>query len=99
MAIVVEEDHSFRINWLSIIMWLVITAIVVSTVYYVFFQNPQIVEVTMPANLQGSQAVSLIKIDPGEVLDSPKFKELQAQPAPIFMDQGSSTKLNPFMPF
>ncbi|MFH1161899.1 MAG: hypothetical protein V1696_01300 [Candidatus Jorgensenbacteria bacterium] len=94
MAIVVEEEK--KTNWVTVITVVVILAVVFIGGYYLFFQNPGLIEVVVPDRLQQLNELSQAKFDPNAVLDSPVFKALRDYSTPLVLPQAG--RANPFQP-
>ena len=94
MAIFVEEEKN-RINLISIITWLVILLIIGLAAYYIFFAQPQLVEITAPAALQNIDPLSKVNINPEDIVNGPGFQSLKSTitlPVP-----GNAGRENPFL--
>jgi flagellar basal body-associated protein FliL len=94
MAIVIEEEKN-KINILSIITWLVIIVIIGLAVYYIFFSQPQLIEVATPSSFQNINPLAKINISPENVINGPAFQSLKSTitlPAP-----GNAGRGNPFL--
>ncbi len=94
MAIVVEEEK--KGSWITIITVAVILVIVFTGGYYLFFKNPELIEVVAPDRLQQLNQLSQAKFDPAAVIDSPLFKALRDYTAPLVLPQAG--RANPFQP-
>jgi flagellar basal body-associated protein FliL len=96
MAIVVSEENSSSINWLAIILWLVILAAGATAFYYVFFKNPEVVDIVISPSAKDFQKLAEMNIDPASVLNSEEFKSLK--PANTVSSSANYGKTNPFLP-
>jgi flagellar basal body-associated protein FliL len=94
MAIVVEEEK--KTNWVTIITVVVVLAIVFVGGYYLFFKNPELIEVVAPDRLQQLNQLSQAKFDPSAVVDSPAFKALRDYTSPLVLP--SAGRADPFQP-
>lgn len=94
MAIVVEEEK--KTNWVTIITVVTVLAIVFIGGYYLFFKNPELIEVVAPDRLQQLNELSQAKFDPNAVVDSPVFKALRDYTSPLVLPQAG--RANPFQP-
>jgi len=94
MAIVIEEEKN-RISPISIITWLVILVIVGLAVYYIFFSQPQLVEITAPSSFQNINPLSKVDVNPEDVINSPGFQSLKSTIAPLA--PGNTGRENPFL--
>lgn len=96
MAIVVEEEQHSKVNIVSILVWLVVLGLVVSTVYVVFFKVPPLIEQAVPVTFQTTQVLSEIKIKPEEIVQSQLFNSLQRYVPPVSSGLIESPRPNPF---
>lgn len=87
MAIVIEEERS-RVNIMSILGWLVVTVMIATTVYYVFFAAPDLVIITPSGDFQNIAPIAQISLHPEDVLNSPAFQALKAPPFALPTPQG-----------
>ncbi|MFH0806241.1 MAG: hypothetical protein V1885_00745 [Candidatus Brennerbacteria bacterium] len=76
MAIVVEEEKK-KANWMTIISVVVFLAVVFFGAYYLFFKQPELIDLVAPAELERLSAISSVKFNPREVVDAPTFKALR----------------------
>jgi hypothetical protein len=74
MAVVIEEEKRDRLGLVNIVSWVVILLVVVISVYYIFFRNPEIVDVRVPPTFERTQRISNIELDPAQIVDSPSFR-------------------------
>ena len=96
MAIVVEEKSKGGVGFFGVLIWLLVLVLVAIAGYYIFFANPDLIELQVPAGLERTQQLSQLSLDPKEVLESPGFKNLQSY---ITTDpQGVFGRVNPFLP-
>jgi hypothetical protein len=63
MAIVIEEQKT-RSGFITVVLWIVILGIIVGAAYYLFFSQPQLIEVVVPSNFQSAQSISKISVNP-----------------------------------
>ncbi len=63
MAIVIEEQKT-RSGFVTFLLWIVILGIIVGAAYYLFFSQPQLIEVVVPSNFQNAQSISKISVNP-----------------------------------
>ena len=93
MAIVVEQEKK-KANWITILSVTVFLAVIFFGGYYLFFKQPELIDVVAPAELERLRVISSVRFDPREVVDSPTFQGLRdfagAVPAP------RTGKANPF---
>jgi len=96
MAIIVEEPKPPR-NWGTIIAVIAFIAIVFSVVYFLFFQQPVLIESAIPLPIKETQQLSEVKFDPSGVQNSGIFKSLRQYSQPV--SAGLSGRTNPFLPY
>ena len=96
MAIIVKEREKVA-NWLSPVIWVLVICLIFGLVYFLFFKQPELVEIIQPIELQRASRLANIKFDPSEVIQSEVFKTLQqyAEPPTI----GEVGRSNPFIPY
>ncbi|MDP3014866.1 MAG: hypothetical protein Q8N28_00355 [bacterium] len=94
MAIVIQEERK-KINWFVLSAILLIAATIVGVIYYLFFVKPSLIEKVAPLKLQSIKEISSIKLDPGAVIDNPRFQILKQYAHPI--EIGPVGKSNPFI--
>lgn len=96
MAIVIEEGRR-PINVIRLMTWLVIVGLIIAAVYYIFFKQPTLVEITAPASIRNVEDISKLTFSPDTVTGSPLFNGLtQYVTPPQPVDVG---RPNPFIPF
>lgn len=76
MAIIVEEEKK-KVNWITILSVGIFLAVVFFGAYYLFFKKPELIDVVVPAELERLSAISSVRFDPREVVDSPAFQGLR----------------------
>ena len=94
MAIVIEEEKD-RSNILVFIGWVVVVTTILVAVYFIFFQNPEIIETVGPEGFRRTKEVSQININTEEILRTGSF------PRPSYVTEpgeGVSGRTNPFLP-
>lgn len=93
MAIVVEEEKK-KVNWITILSIAVFLFAIFFGGYYLFFKQPELIDVVAPAELERLRAISSVRFSPREVVDSATFQALRdfssTAPAPL------TGKGNPF---
>lgn len=94
MAIVIQNEEREQGGSLGIIVWFVIVVVIGAAAYYIFFKKAELVDVITPSHLTAAEGLSRARIDPGVVLQSPKFQALKSQVPPIIAPEGG--KANPF---
>jgi hypothetical protein len=93
MAIVVEQEQKSRQGLVGLIIWGVVFAIIAIAVYYVFFKRPDLVDVATPT-ASDTAALSQIRLEPDEVINSPDFQALRSYVQPLEPQPGGRS--NPF---
>jgi hypothetical protein len=76
MAIVVEQETK-KVNWMTVISVVVFLAVMFFGAYYLFFKQPELIDVVAPAELERLSALSSVRFDPRDVVDSPVFQGLR----------------------
>ncbi len=99
MAIVVEEEQGKSGGGLfAIITWVVILGVLGAAAYYIFFKNPELVQIATPTDLQNTEALSKLSLNALEdTVNNAKFQALKRYitPAPA----QATPKTNPFLGF
>lgn len=96
MAIIIEEEKD-RSGLLVLLGWLLVIVVIVLIVYFVFFKNPEIIEVVGPGSFERTIEVSRINIEPNVVTSHPAFESRRSQV--VTPGEGVSGRSNPFLPF
>ncbi len=104
MAILVEEEQK-PINWIAVITSLVLVVGVFSGGYYLFFKEPEKIEVVLPGTFKDISTISSStkNFDPKSVLD-PTSPEREAKIFSLLKNFASTLSLpatgksNPFKP-
>lgn len=76
MAIVVEQEKK-NANWMTILSVGVFLVVVFFGGYYLFFKQPELIDVVAPAELERLRIISEVRFDPREVVDDPLFRSLR----------------------
>jgi len=98
MSIILEEEEKKQTNWIGIISTLIIVIALFVGGYYLFFKNPELIEVVVPEKFDAIKKIAEVpKFDPGTVLGSQTFKQLKDYTAPLTLPTPGRT--NPFRPF
>lgn len=95
MAIIVEEDRP-KINITQILMWFTVLAIVGFAVYYIFFAEPQIIDVPVPAAFKNLDPLAQVNLVPEDLINSEQFKSLKEYIT--LPEPGNAGRVNPFIP-
>lgn len=96
MAIIIEEEQK-QTNWVNIAIAAVIVVVLFLGAYFLFFKQPQLIEVVTPKQLQEINKLSSVSFDPEAVVSSPIFKSLRQYGAPVTPPQ-TTGRTNPFAP-
>lgn len=98
MAIVVEQERTARFGFVKIILWLIILAVIVAAVYYLFFKRPDTIpELITPSAFQNTSSLSKINLNPETVIQHPVFRSLREHAPPF--PTSTPGRANPFAPF
>ena len=96
MAIVVEEERRHGVNIVNILIWVVILAIVVASVYYVFIKKPQTIpQFLTPTQFKNTAELSKVQLDSQDVVNNPLFRILKAPPQASTVQ--ATGRPNPFL--
>ncbi|MEX2411137.1 MAG: hypothetical protein WD607_07155 [Candidatus Paceibacterota bacterium] len=96
MAIQVEQEAK-SINWFGIILTTIVVGVVFVGAYFLFFKNPELIQVVVPGNPDNLTQVSQINFNPEELLSSPEFGLLRQYDSGI--SPPSPGRSNPFESF
>lgn len=96
MAIIIEEERK-QTNWISIAAIAVIVVVVFVGAYYLFFKQPQLIEVVTPKQLEEINKISGLSFNPDTVVGSPIFKSLRQYGSPVVPPE-TTGRTNPFAP-
>ncbi len=96
MAIILEEKKDSAGNFVSILIWVVILAVIAFGGYYLFFKNPDLVPVSPPPGFAETQAVASLTLDPQAVIRSLESRGFKTQ---VTVPKAATNgRLNPFLP-
>lgn len=95
MAIIIEEEKN-KIGIVKFLMWFLILIIIGVAGYYIFFAQPQLIEIVTPSNFKAIDPLAGINLNPEEVLNSQDFLSLKKYVTPP--EPGNTGKTNPFAP-
>lgn len=96
MAIIVEEEKRSA-NWVNIAIAAVVIVVVFAGAYFIFFKQPQLIEVVTPSGLKEIGTISQLSFDPQSVVSSPVFKSLKQYGSPV-TPPATTGRANPFAP-
>ncbi len=96
MAIVVRERKT-AFNWFSLTVWILLIALVFGLAYFLFFKQPEWVEILKPPGYENTTKLAKIHLDPSEVIQSEVFKSLKQYSEPPTI--GEIGRPNPFLPY
>lgn len=96
MAIVVQEERSYQVNWIGILLWVAVIGMLVSVAYYLFFKNPEMVGNILPGSTATESEFSNLNLDMSQLQKSQRFQSLKDFPAPV--SNAPSGRDNPFLP-
>ncbi|MBI2278642.1 MAG: hypothetical protein HYU81_01100 [Candidatus Brennerbacteria bacterium] len=95
MAIVVEEEKKGA-NWITVLSVSIGLIAVFAGAYYLFFKQPELIDVVVPADLERLRVISEVRFDPREVVDAPSFQGLRDFSGTLSAPR--TGKANPFAP-
>lgn len=95
MAIVIEERKT-KSGFITVVLWLVILGVIIGAAYYLFFSQPQLIEVVVPSNLQNAQAITKISVNPQIVVPLLQNLKVYIQSGTVPTNLGRS---NPFLSY
>jgi len=98
MAIVIEEEKN-KSGLITAIIWIIVLAIIVAAIYYLFFSQPQLIEVVVPTNLQNAQNISKININPDLLNSNPVFNQLKPYNIQSTSSGTNIGRSNPFLSY
>ena len=96
MAIIIEEEKK-QASWVNIVIAAVMVVVLFVGAYFLFFKQPQLIEVVTPKQLQEINKISAVSFDPEMVVNSPIFKSLRQYGTPVIPPQ-TVGRANPFAP-
>jgi len=96
MAIVVEEGKN-KVNSLKILSWIVIIVVIFFGTYYIFFRQPEVIDIVTPSGFEDTSRISRIVLDPETIENDSVFKSLKSYIT--VPESGESGRANPFTPF
>ncbi|HTY40077.1 MAG TPA: hypothetical protein VMC43_03245 [Candidatus Paceibacterota bacterium] len=97
MAIVIEEQRENGSNLGSVLVWVGILIIIAAAVYYLFFAQPELIEVAAPSGFQATEQITKIDLNADDVVKSGSFAALQEHVTLPTNDQFG--RPNPFLAF
>ncbi len=96
MAIIVEQEKK-PVNWFNIIMVVVVVAILFALVYFIFFNQPQFIDVVVPGNLSSIKEISQVQVDPTPVVST--LNKYFTGNYGTSLTVPTAGRTNPFQPF
>lgn len=97
MAIVIEEERKQSAGAVvGAVMWIVMLALIGAAVYYVFFKQPDLIEIAAPPGFRDTARLSELELNPQEVLESAAWKNLRPYITPVL--RTDTGRQNPFLP-
>jgi hypothetical protein len=97
MAIVVQEERAYQVNWMGIMLWIAVIAMLGSVAYYVFFKNPELVGNVLTGATTADSDLAGVNPDPKPVQDNARFQALKNFPAPS--SSAAVGRPNPFLSY
>ncbi|MBI4085375.1 MAG: hypothetical protein HY432_02640 [Candidatus Liptonbacteria bacterium] len=96
MAIIIEEKRDSGIL-ASLLIWIITLGIITTSVYYIFFKKPELVEFTASPSLNNIQELAKISINSDKLINDSVFQSLEKYiDAPEPKNIG---RTNPFLGF
>lgn len=95
MAIQLEDDKK-GINWVAVFTVLIILSAVGSAIFYIFFINPEQVEVFISPELRSLSDFEKISFKPNDLLSNASFQSLKSHVNFSLPSQEMIGKANPF---
>ena len=96
MAIIVEEPKN-QSSLVAIVTWGIFFIVIATATYYLFFEQPRLIELSTPTNLENASSLAKLDLNPQDLVQNPSFQALVSTPIP------SSTapigRANPFLSF
>lgn len=96
MAIIVDNDVK-KGSWMPIVLVAFFTIVIVAGTYFLFFAPVPLIETISSPELRSATQISVIKLNPNEIVTSPVVLRLRSQVS--LPPQGSFGRSNPFIPF
>lgn len=96
MAIIVEETRK-RTNFLSVMIWLIVIGVIGFAAYYIFFKQPEIVDLAIPNEFQDTTELSKIKLNRASIDNDATFGTLKPYTTPP--SDSRTGRSNPFLSF
>lgn len=96
MAIIVEEPKAPK-NWGLIIGIVAVVVVIFSGFYFLFFKQPVLIEMVIPAPIQETESLAKITFDPTSIQNNEVFKTLRQYAASTTV--GELGRPNPFLPY
>lgn len=96
MAIILEEEKK-PVNWMNIAIAGVVVVVIFVGAYFIFFKQPQFIEVVAPTGLREINTISQLSFDPQALVGSPVFKSLKSY-ATASTPPAVTGRANPFAP-
>lgn len=94
MAIIIEQEKR-KINWFALSVIVLVIAVIIVGIYYLFFTDTPFVERVVPANLQSIEELSNIDLKPETIINNSNFQVLKQYINPIELEEAG--KANPFL--
>lgn len=99
MAVILEEKRKGAAI-INILSWLFILFVIFVAVYYIFFQNPEKIDVRIPPSFENVQKIveTQVNIDPEAIINSPAFEKLRQYVDLPEAPPDNFGRNNPFVP-
>ncbi len=96
MAIIIEQEKK-PVNWFNLIVIGVIVVIIFAVIYFIFFNQPQLIDVVVPGNLNNIKQLSQVQIDPAPVVNT--LNKYFTNNYGTSLNIPTPGRSNPFLPF
>ncbi|MEK7555313.1 MAG: hypothetical protein AAB516_00610 [Patescibacteria group bacterium] len=96
MAIIIKEEKS-KINWFVIVVTIFLVAFIGTTIYYLFFISPPLIETVIPIRVQSLSELAQIEFNPQKIFSNPIYGALK-QFIPSLSVSTTTIRINPFTP-
>lgn len=96
MAIIVEEEKRGS-GILTFITWVTIIGVIGFASYFVFFKQPEIIDIVVPPEFEDIEEISKAELRPEAIESDPVFNSLKQYVT--LPKEGEVGRSNPFLPF
>jgi hypothetical protein len=96
MAIRIEQEKK-SVNWFNMIVIVVVVAILFAVVYFIFFNQPQLIDVVVPGSFTNIKELSQVQVDPTPVVGT--LNKYFTNNYGSSLSIPTPGRANPFLPF